>query len=75
MSTNVQGSADNVVPDADVIEWRPADLFKPRDRADENGRFALVVLNQPLDSHLSLFRQVWNNGVTVLAPWLELSQD
>jgi thiamine pyrophosphokinase len=57
----------------DVFEWRPADLIRAGPRAgtphagDQAPGFALVVLNQPLHTHLGVVRRLWDNGVFILS--------
>jgi thiamine pyrophosphokinase len=41
--------------------WHPADIFSSNP-VDHKG-FALVVLNQPLEGHVSFYTQVWKNAV------------
>ncbi|KAK4098156.1 thiamine pyrophosphokinase [Parathielavia hyrcaniae] len=44
-----------------TFEWRPADLIRPPAKGQTHD-FALIVLNQPLQSNLSVIRQLWNNA-------------
>lgn len=53
-----------------TFEWNPAELIKARPQtgdktASEQGsvKFALVVLNQPLQ-HLDVTRRLWDNGAS-----------
>lgn len=54
----------------DAIEWYPSELIRPQSQGEEHtARFALIVLNQPLHNHLSVVRQLWDNGArSTLAP-------
>ncbi|KAK4121537.1 thiamine pyrophosphokinase [Parathielavia appendiculata] len=50
----------------DTFEWHPADLIRPP--ADgQNPYFALIVLNQPLQTNRSVIRQLWNNAYIRIA--------
>ena len=63
-----------------TFEWHPADLIhrrpqpQPGSQPEErpNSRFALIVLNQPVHDYLSRLRQLWDNGILVLALLTEL---
>ncbi|KAK4246179.1 thiamine pyrophosphokinase 1 [Corynascus novoguineensis] len=50
---------------SDIFDWAPAELVRdlagPTGSDAEGGRFALIVLNQPLH-HLEVTRQLWNNA-------------
>ncbi|GAB1318420.1 thiamine pyrophosphokinase [Madurella fahalii] len=56
-----------------TIEWDPTVLIRgvgsptrPSGRDGTDG-FALIVLNQPLENHLGLLRQLWNNASVRIA--------
>ncbi|KAK4040655.1 thiamine pyrophosphokinase 1 [Parachaetomium inaequale] len=69
MST--QNTAETAQPG--IFEWHPAELIRrrlpsrhetgPDPASDSNSaRFALIVLNQPLHTHLGVVRQLWDNA-------------
>ncbi|KAK3990833.1 thiamine pyrophosphokinase 1 [Cladorrhinum sp. PSN332] len=51
-----------------VVEWHPTQLVRPRRQkeetqgSEEEGEFALIVLNQPIDEHLSVMKRLWDNA-------------
>lgn len=64
MSTSAENDS------SDVIEWFPGAILQ-EGRPGPNGaiirdEFALVVLNQPLETQLGLLYTLWDNGMFFL---------
>jgi len=49
----------------DQIEWFPADIFSNSPTIHKG--FALIILNQPLELRISLYRKVWRNAICQVA--------
>lgn len=77
MTTNGSTQTTGTTGEDQIFEWHPIDLIREYENQKQQddlqdgsdgttthkpGRFALVVLNQPL-THLGLVKRLWKNGM------------
>ena len=58
----------------DIKEWYTAHFISSLE-SPVKADFGVIVLNQPIEMDIVIFRKIWNQGCPLHAPMLTISQD